>query len=98
MTIRTARTANAHRLRNFGPTVFAEYTRLANEHGAINLGQGFPDFAAPDFIKAAAQQAIAADLNQYADLGDTPDPLVVDAADGSDESATDAASAVKTGV
>lgn len=62
----TARAHNAHRLRNFGPTVFAAYTRLAIEHGAINLGQGFPDFAAPDFIKNAAHKAIAADLNQYA--------------------------------
>lgn len=60
------RTLPAHRLRHFGPTVFAEYTRLANEHNAINLGQGFPDFTAPDFIKQAAQAAIAADLNQYA--------------------------------
>lgn len=57
---------SAQRVRNFGPTVFATFTRLALEHGAVNLGQGFPDFAAPDFIKQAAQEAIAADLNQYA--------------------------------
>jgi aminotransferase len=40
-------------------------TRLANEHGAINLSQGFPDFAAPEEIKEAAREAIAADINQY---------------------------------
>jgi len=53
-------------VRGFGATVFAEFTALANATGAVNLGQGFPNFAAPDFVKAAAQQAIAADLNQYA--------------------------------
>lgn len=53
-------------MRGFGATVFAEFTALAQQTGAVNLGQGFPNFAAPDFVKAAAQQAIAADLNQYA--------------------------------
>jgi aspartate/methionine/tyrosine aminotransferase len=56
----------ADRVRSFGVTVFAEFTALANEVGAVNLGQGFPNFPAPDFVKTAAQQAIAADLNQYA--------------------------------
>lgn len=55
----------AQRVRGFGTTVFAEFTALANEHDAVNLGQGFPDFPAPDFIKEAAQEAIAQDLNQY---------------------------------
>jgi len=41
-------------------------TRLANEHGAINLAQGFPNFPAPDVIKEAAARAIRADINQYA--------------------------------
>jgi aminotransferase len=41
-------------------------TRLANQHGAVNLSQGFPDFAAPEEIKAAAARAVAADINQYA--------------------------------
>jgi aspartate/methionine/tyrosine aminotransferase len=35
-------------------------------HGAVNLAQGFPDFPAPSEIKKAAQDAIAADVNQYA--------------------------------
>ncbi len=56
----------AQRVQGFGATVFAEFTALANQHEAVNLGQGFPNFAAPDFIKAAAQGAIAQDLNQYA--------------------------------
>ncbi|MCL6567124.1 MAG: aminotransferase class I/II-fold pyridoxal phosphate-dependent enzyme [Acidobacteriia bacterium] len=41
-------------------------TRLALQHGAVNLAQGFPDFPAPEAIKQAAQQAIAQDINQYA--------------------------------
>jgi aspartate/methionine/tyrosine aminotransferase len=41
-------------------------SRLAAQHGAVNLGQGFPDFAGPDFVKEAAVRAIRADLNQYA--------------------------------
>ena len=56
----------AARVRSFGTTVFSEFTALAIEHKAVNLGQGFPNFSAPDFIKEAAQQAIAADYNQYA--------------------------------
>lgn len=56
----------AQRVQGFGTTIFAEMTALANEHGAVNLGQGFPDFAAPDLIKEAARESIAADINQYA--------------------------------
>jgi kynurenine--oxoglutarate transaminase/cysteine-S-conjugate beta-lyase/glutamine--phenylpyruvate transaminase len=58
--------APAQRVQGFGATVFAEFTALAIQHDAVNLGQGFPNFPAPDFIKEAARQAIAADLNQYA--------------------------------
>jgi aspartate/methionine/tyrosine aminotransferase len=50
----------------FTESVIREMTRLANLHGAVNLSQGFPDFAAPEEIKEAARRAIAADVNQYA--------------------------------
>jgi aspartate/methionine/tyrosine aminotransferase len=50
----------------FTESVIREMTRLAMKHGAINLAQGFPDFAAPAEVKRAAQEAIAADINQYA--------------------------------
>jgi aminotransferase len=40
-------------------------SRLAYAAGAVNLAQGFPDFAAPTFLKEAAAEAIAADHNQY---------------------------------
>ncbi len=41
-------------------------TRLAQQHGAVNLSQGFPDFPASDLIKQAACDAIQGDINQYA--------------------------------
>jgi aspartate/methionine/tyrosine aminotransferase len=41
-------------------------SRLATEHKAVNLGQGFPDFDGPDFVKQAAQRAIAEGHGQYA--------------------------------
>jgi aspartate/methionine/tyrosine aminotransferase len=50
----------------FTESVIREMTRLAMKHGAVNLSQGFPDFAAPAEVKEAARQAIADDINQYA--------------------------------
>jgi len=50
----------------FTESVIREMTRLALEHDAINLSQGFPDFPAPDALKKAAADAIFADINQYA--------------------------------
>ena len=54
------------RLQGFGTTIFAEMTALALQHGAVNLGQGAPDFAAPQAVKDAAIRAINEDRNQYA--------------------------------
>ena len=56
----------ARRTHSFTESVIRSMTRLANEHGAINLAQGFPNFAAPDVLKEAAARAIRADINQYA--------------------------------
>src|ERR1043165_2630586 len=53
------------RTRHFTESVIREMTRLAFQHGAINLAQGFPDFPAPELLKTAAAEAIAADINQY---------------------------------
>src|SRR5438046_9013792 len=50
----------------FTESVIREMTRLAMKHHAVNLSQGFPDFAAPEEIKEAERQAIAEDINQYA--------------------------------
>src|SRR5574337_341527 len=56
----------SNRIEKFTESVIREMTRLAMKHQAINLAQGFPDFPAPAAIKQAAQEAIAADINQYA--------------------------------
>src|SRR5713226_7989652 len=50
----------------FTESVIREMTRLALKHNAVNLSQGFPDFAAPAEVKEAARQAISDDINQYA--------------------------------
>jgi aminotransferase len=51
---------------HFTESVIREMTRQAMLYGAVNLAQGFPDFSAPNEIKQAAQQAVAANVNQYA--------------------------------
>eukprot|EP01104_Vermistella_antarctica_P013586 TRINITY_DN4137_c0_g1_i1.p1 TRINITY_DN4137_c0_g1~~TRINITY_DN4137_c0_g1_i1.p1 ORF type:complete len:465 (+),score=80.14 TRINITY_DN4137_c0_g1_i1:57-1451(+) len=61
----------APRLDGFGPTVWHEFTGLAQKHKSANLGQGFPNFNGPEFILAAARDALASQgqsdlMNQYA--------------------------------
>jgi aspartate/methionine/tyrosine aminotransferase len=58
---RVSRKAN-----QFTESVIREMTREAMKYGAVNLSQGFPDFAASQDIKQVAMQAIADDINQYA--------------------------------
>ena len=60
------RTRTARRTHGFTESVIRGMTRLANEHGAINLSQGFPNFPCPDVLKDAAARAIRDDVNQYA--------------------------------
>ena len=55
----------ARRLQPFGVTIFSEMTDLANRHGAINLGQGFPNWDGPDFIKEAAARSLDGGHDQY---------------------------------
>lgn len=57
---------NALRTQTFSESVIREMTRVANEHGAVNLSQGFPDFPMPAAMKDAACAAIQNDINQYA--------------------------------
>jgi aspartate/methionine/tyrosine aminotransferase len=54
------------KVEQFTESVIRDMTRQAVLHGAVNLAQGFPDFPAPAEIKRAAQEAVAADVNQYA--------------------------------
>jgi N-succinyldiaminopimelate aminotransferase len=67
------RPALASRLSDFGTTIFTEMTRLATEHRAINLAQGFPDFDGPEFAKEAAIAAIRAGYGQYARMSGVPE-------------------------
>ena len=62
----------ANRFASFGETIFTEISRLAIEHDAVNLGQGFPSFDGPDFVKNAAKAAIDAGENQYARMTGIP--------------------------
>ena len=68
----TKRPALNSKLAGFGTTIFAEMTQLANEHAAINLAQGFPDFEGPTFVADAARRAIADGHNQYARMAGAP--------------------------
>ena len=54
------------RLQPFTSTIFAEMTALATKHGAVNLGQGFPDTDGPQSMLDAATEAIRSGHNQYA--------------------------------
>ncbi len=56
----------ARRTHGFTESVIRGMTRLAQRHGAVNLGQGFPNFPCPDLLKDAAAKAIREDVNQYA--------------------------------
>lgn len=59
------KTFQSNRTAQFTESVIREMTRLAIRYGAVNLAQGFPDFAAPVDLKQAAIRAIEADHNQY---------------------------------
>lgn len=52
-------------LARLGTSIFSEMTRLANERGAVNLSQGFPDFEGPPAIVDAAVHALRSGHNQY---------------------------------
>lgn len=54
------------KLAPFGTTIFSEMSKLAAERGAVNLGQGFPDFEGPEAIREAAVEALRSGHNQYA--------------------------------
>ncbi len=68
------------RLAGFGTTIFTEMTRLAGEHGAVNLAQGFPDFDGPEFVREAAIRAIREGHGQYARMSGIPELVLVLAA------------------
>jgi aminotransferase len=66
MPIKTTKNRISKKAASFTESVIREMTREAVKYAAVNLGQGFPDFAAPEDIKRKAMEAIADDYNQYA--------------------------------
>ncbi|KGN54581.1 uncharacterized protein LOC101217124 [Cucumis sativus] len=63
----------SNRLEKFKTTIFTRMSNLAIQYGGINLGQGFPNFDGPEFVKEAAIQAIKDGKNQYARGYGVPD-------------------------
>jgi aspartate/methionine/tyrosine aminotransferase len=66
VTTSTAASRIASTLAPFGSSVFTEMSQLARQYNAVNLGQGFPDFDGPAFLKEAAYRAIREGHGQYA--------------------------------
>jgi N-succinyldiaminopimelate aminotransferase len=58
---------------NLPTTIFTRMSALAVEHGAVNLGQGFPDFGWPDDVVAKAAEALTTGSNQYAPMPGLPE-------------------------
>eukprot|EP01041_Mallomonas_annulata_P007071 gene7071-14382_t len=60
----------ARRLRGFdAPTVWQEFTPLSIKHKSANLGQGFPDWETPQFVKDTLSKAVNENFNQYCRSG-----------------------------
>jgi len=62
----------AQRIAGFKDSIFGVISRLAREHQAVNLGQGFPDFDGPEWLKDVAYQKMKDGHNQYAPFHGTP--------------------------
>ncbi|MGZ8327816.1 MAG: aminotransferase [Allosphingosinicella sp.] len=58
---------------NMPINIFTRMSALAVEHGAVNLGQGFPDFGWPDDVVARAAEALISGSNQYAPMPGLPE-------------------------
>ncbi len=64
--------ATTSKLPRVGTTIFTVMSQLAAEHGAINLGQGFPDFDVPGRLADALARALREGHNQYAPMMGIP--------------------------
>ena len=72
MTDSTVFPAPGTKLPKVGTTIFTVMSQLAAEHGAVNLGQGFPDFPVPGRLVDALDRAMRAGHNQYAMMTGIP--------------------------
>ena len=68
----TCRSSISSKLPNVGTTIFTVMSRLAQEHNAINLSQGFPDFECAPELRALIPQYFNAGLNQYPPMAGVP--------------------------
>ena len=62
----------AQRIAGFKDSIFGVISRLSREHQAVNLGQGFPDFDGPEWLKEIAYKKMQEGHNQYAPFAGTP--------------------------
>ena len=60
------------KLSDYGTTIFTVMSRLAAEKGAVNLGQGFPDFEPPEALREAVTRHLGTRHNQYAPMAGVP--------------------------
>ena len=58
--------ASSSKLPNVGTTIFTVMSQLATQHGAVNLGQGFPDFDCDPRLQRLLTEAMQQGNNQYA--------------------------------
>jgi methionine aminotransferase len=65
--------SSASKLPDVGTTIFTVMSQLAADCGAINLSQGFPDFAAPEDLVERVTRHLRAGHNQYAPMAGTPE-------------------------
>ncbi|GAB7206351.1 hypothetical protein OS21_28440 [Dickeya oryzae] len=56
------------KLPSLGTTIFTQMSALAQQHQAINLSQGFPDFDGPDYLKQRLAYHVSQGANQYAPM------------------------------
>jgi methionine aminotransferase len=62
----------ASKLPRTGTTIFTVMSQLAEQHGAVNLSQGFPDFGPPDRLIELVSQHLVSGRNQYAPMAGVP--------------------------
>ena len=60
------------KLPQVGTTIFTIMSKLAHEHGAVNLSQGFPDFDCDEKLKNLVTHFMSKGMNQYAPMAGLP--------------------------
>lgn len=66
---RLVSTRPATKIAKLEDSIWSEFTPLANKHGAVNLGQGFPDWQTEPFVLNALNKTLNQKVHQYARAG-----------------------------